>query len=821
MRQKHWWLLILAITLIALGLFFLVFGVRLINLGGSWYYVLAGAGLAFAGWRLWMSKLSGVYMFMAVFLGTVAWTYYEVGLNFWGWVPRTAAPLVLGIVILLSVPLLSDPRKTRGVIVLTRAIGLAMAAAFAAFFAGMFFPHGVIQNDIAITPGKETKTTLAMGNEWREYGRTGEGLRYSPLAQINKDNLKDLEVIWTGHHGQISDIARLNEDQNTPIYADGTVFHCAFNNVITAFDGTTGEKKWQFNPHAAAPIWLRCRSISYVDPAQISGESEASDQQAANVEIADDNGSTTSVAETDPNETEDTSKDCGPRIVVATVDGRLMSVKASDGKLCLSFGDSGVVDLHTGMGPYPDGQYMPTTGAILAGDKIVIGGWVTDNQSVGEAPGVVRAFDALTGELMWAWDSGNPNIDKLPPAGETYTRGAPNVWAAISYDLALNMVYLPTGNATPDYWGGNRSKLDDEYSSSLVAVDLDTGKEIWHFQTTHHDLWDYDLPAQPALVDFPKADGTTIPAVVQLTKRGQIFVLDRRTGEPLTKVEEHSVPQGNAKGERYSPTQPFSVGMPQIGSDPSLISEKRAWGMTPLDHLYCRIQTLETKWDGLMTPPSTEVYYEFPGNGGGFNWGSASFDESRNLLVLNDMRWPTRNQLVPRDEKNTGQAPSASTEAGPMRGTPYGIHVGYDILKSLQTPCFEPPYGTVTAIDLATQEIRWQVPMGTMADKGPFGIKTHVPLYTGMPTLGGLLTTKSGISFFAGTQDYYLRALDTETGKVLWKDRLPVGSQSVPITYVDKTGRQVILVQAGGARHSADRGDYIIAYAVKSKDGAK
>lgn len=821
------WLKVLATTLILAGTYLLGGGAYLMSLGGSWYYIFAGTGLAVSGLYLWRRKLSGVYIFMAVFFFTLVWTYYETGLNFWGWVPRMAAPLVLAIAILLSVPCLGDPKVTRRIIAVTRAGGVIVGIAFAAFFTGMFFPHGVIRNDIAITPGKETETTLAMGGDWREYGRTGEGIRYSPLDQINKDNLQDLEVIWTGHHGQISDIARLNEDQNTPIYADNTVFHCAFNDVITAFDGATGARKWQFNPHAAAPYWLRCRSISYVDPASIVKENKTAVPAKAadavkpvdenNVEIADANASTTDATESNPNETEDTSADCGPRIVVATVDGRLMSVKASDGKLCLSFGDSGVVDLHVGMGAYPDGQYMPTTGAILAGDKIVIGGWVTDNQSVGEAPGAVRAYDAVTGDLAWAWDSGNPNIDKLPPAGETYTRGAPNVWAPISYDLDLNMVYLPTGNATPDYWGGNRSASDDKYSSSIVAVDLDTGKEVWTFQTTHHDLWDYDVASQPALIDFPKADGTIVPAVAQLTKRAEIFVLDRRTGEPLTKVEEVPVPKGNAEGERYSPTQPFSVGMPSIGTDDSILSEKRAWGMTPLDHLHCRIQAVKTKWDGLLTPPTTDVYYEFPGNGGGFNWGSASFDQSRNLLVLNDMRWPNRNQLVAKEGSTAPASAVSSSEAGPMRGTPYSISVAYDILKELQTPCFEPPYGTVTAIDLATQQIKWQIPMGTMENVGPFGLKTHIPLYTGMPTLGGLLTTKPGISFFAGTQDYFLRAIDTETGEVLWKDRLPVGSQSVPITYIDDTGRQVIVVQAGGARHSPDRGDYIIAYALKKK----
>lgn len=377
------------------------------------------------------------------------------------------------------------------------------------------------------------------------------------------------------------------------------------------------------------------------------------------------------------------------------------------------------------------------------------------------------------------------------------------------------MVYLPTGNPTPDYWGGQRRDFDDEYGSSVVALDLDTGDVVWSFQTVHHDLWDYDVPAQPSLIDFPMEDGTIVPAVVQITKRGQIFVLDRRDGTPLTEVTEQEVPQGNMQGEYYSPTQPFSTGMPQIGVDDSILDQQHTWGMTPLDHLYCRIRTLNTKWDGLMTPPSTDTYFEWPAQTGGMNWGGVSFDQSRNLLLINDMRWINRSYLIP-EEETGGEDLSGGSEGGPMRGTPYQMFIGYNTLKYLGTPCYEPPYGTVTAIDLATRQVKWQIPMGTTQDIGPFGMATRLPFNTGMPTLGGLLTTRSGVSFFAATQDFYLRAIDTETGEVIWKDRLPAGSQSVPVTYVDETGRQIILVQAAGARHNPKvRGDYLIAYALR------
>ncbi|MBK5933137.1 quinate dehydrogenase (quinone) [Rhodovulum imhoffii] len=789
--KPHFWLRILSSLLIATGIILAIGGGYLVVLGGSWYYLIAGIALVFSGSRIWHGKIDGVWIYLAILAGTFLWNFYEIGFRFWGSVPRLAAPMFIGFLLLLSIGLFpkheGTPRQRR----LGFQGGLALLAGFAIYIGAMVFPHGIVRNEIPVTAGQETEITLTREGQWREYGRTGEGIRYTPLDQITKDNVHKLEVVWTARHGQVPDLEKANADQNTPIFVDGTVYHCAYNNIVTAVDGTTGEIKWQFDPQAKAPIWMRCRSVAFVDPAELDPAG-------------------TAPAGTAP-------ENCGPRIVVATVDGRLISVKAKDGTVCRSFGANGVVDLLEGMGAFPEGQYMPTTGATLAGDKIVIGGWVRDNQSTGEAPGVVRAFDAISGDLKWAWDLGNPEIDTLPAEGETYTRGTPNVWAPISYDEDLNMVYLPTGNPTPDYWGGTRSEADEKYGSSVVAVDLTTGKAVWHFQTVHHDLWDYDVPSQPALIDFPKEDGTTVPALVQTTKRGQIFVLDRRTGAPLTRVEELPVPPGDAKGERYSPTQPFSTGMPQIGTDESILDQHHTWGMTPVDHLICRIRTLKTRWDGFMTPPSEETYFQFPAQTGGMNWGSASFDQSRNILIVNDLRWINRTYIIPQ-ESTGGKDLSGGSEGGPMHGTPYQIFVDYNLLPFSQTPCYEPPYGTMTAIDMATRKVKWEIPMGTTREIGPFGLKLSAPFNVGMPTLGGAMTTRSGLTFFAATQDFFLRAIDTETGEIVWKSPLPVGSQSAPISYVDGKGRQIVLVQAAGARRSKMRGDYLIAYALTKEN---
>jgi quinate dehydrogenase (quinone) len=388
----------------------------------------------------------------------------------------------------------------------------------------------------------------------------------------------------------------------------------------------------------------------------------------------------------------------------------------------------------------------------------------------------------------------------------------------MSYDPAMNTVFLPMGSSSVDLWGANRNALDHKYGASILALDATTGKEKWVYQTVHNDLWDFDLPMQPSLIDFPMKDGTSKPALVIGAKTGQLFVLDRHTGKPLTEVKELPVKTRTIPGEQYSATQPFSVGMPQIGNQK--LTESDMWGATPFDQLMCRISFKSMRYDGLFTAPDTDISLSFPGSLGGMNWGGLSTDPNNHYIFANDMRLGLWVQMIPQKTdanapaSNGGESVNAGMGAVPLKGTPYGVNKNR-FMSPLGIPCQKPPFGTLSAIDLKTQKVVWQVPAGTVQDTGPFGIKMRAPMPVGMPTLGGTLATQGGLVFIAGTQDYYLRAFDSSTGEEVWKARLPVGSGGTPMSYISPvTGKQYVVISAGGARQSPDRGDYVIAYAL-------
>ena len=380
----------------------------------------------------------------------------------------------------------------------------------------------------------------------------------------------------------------------------------------------------------------------------------------------------------------------------------------------------------------------------------------------------------------------------------------------MSYDPASNTVFMPVGSASVDLYGVTRSALDHTYGASMLALDATTGREKWHFQTVHNDLWDFDLPMQPSFVDFPVDAARKVPALVFGTKAGQVYVLDRATGKPLTRVKEVPVKPANIPGEPYSLTQPRSLGMPQIGVGP--LTEADMWGATPFDQLLCRIAFKGMRYEGLYTAPGTDKSLSFPGSLGGMNWGGISTDPTSGTIFVNDMRLGLWVQMFPQTAAQKGQSGSAgeavNTGMGsvPLKGTPYSV-VKDRFLSALGIPCQAPPYGTLTAIDLKSRAIKWQVPVGTVRDTGPMGIRMGLPIPIGMPTLGGTLATQGGLVFIAGTQDFYLRAFNAATGAEVWKARLPVGSQGGPMSYKSpKSGKQYVVVTAGGARQSPDRG---------------
>lgn len=773
----HWIVRLAAVVMGLCGLSLLAGGLYLIMLGGSWYYAIAGAGMTAAAYMLWRGRIIGVHIYITVFLFTLAWSIYEVGFSFWPSVPRLVTAIFLGALVLMVVPLLPTQNKPAS----TKAYfagGLALAVIFCGYLAAMFLPHDVVRNDFTPVSAQVSAITQAVGNNWMAWGKSGSGTRYAPLDQITPENIGKLQIAWIARTGAIADQSKHLQDQTVPLYVDGTIYHCAPTGRITALDGTSGKIKWQFDPKAESTDWKRCRALAYVDPGP--GDS------------------------------------CGPRIVQTTFDARLIAVRSSDGKPCPSFGNNGTVDLWLGMGD-TDAEFLTnSSGPIVARGKIVLGGRVTDNVTEGEPSGVIRAYDAVTGALAWVWDLGQPELKGLPAQGQHYTKGTPNAWSLLSYDENLGMVYLPLGNATPDIYGGERRKFDDEYSSSIVALNIDNGDVVWKFQTTHHDLWDYDLPAQPILADIPDGKGGSIPGLVQLTKRSQIFVLDRRTGKPLKKVEEKPVakPDGTIEGEYYASTQPYSVDMPAVGTTP--MTEQQMWGATPIDQMICRILFHKYRYDGDFTTPSTHWSMIWPGPMGGPNFGGGAVDEARGILVMAEMRMPLVQRLVkredsPKDLQYTGE----SGYFFPMRGTPYVMERS-PFFSPLMIPCREPIWGAYSGIDLASGKQIWQQPAGTTKDLAFGQFQPGLPFDIGMPVLGGAAVTKSGLAFAGGFQDFYLRAYETETGKEVWKGRLPTGTQAFPITYMGNDGRQYVVISASGARGNLTHwGDYIVAFALQ------
>lgn len=779
--------LLIALGVITLlpGLFMLCAGSYLITLGGSWYFALAGLGMVTAGVLLTRRRFPGALLYLAVFVASIAWSVWDVGLAFWPLFSRLVALAVLALLVMLAIPALLSgvkPLTAR----LSYAGAFVVAVGLAATFYAALQPQPIHTADGAPTPvpGKAVGT-VEPAADWRYFGHTPSGTRHAALDKITPQNVADLKVAWTYRTGEIPK-GSSEGHVVTPLHIGGVLYGCTQSSQLFALDDETGKEIWHHDPKVQANnVYPRCRGVGYHD---------------ATAQTADPGKSAPVAA-------------CTRRIIATTVDARLIAVDALTGEACTDFGDHGSVSLRIGMGSPDKELYFPTAAPTVVRDLVVVGGLVWDNQKTGEPSGVVRAFDVRTGALAWAWDLGNPQINREPPEGQSYTPGTPNVWSTPAFDDALGLIYLPTGNATPDFWGGERSAADDRYSSSIVALDIATGRERWHFQTVHHDLWDYDVPSQPALYDVPDGHGGTLPALIQTTKRGQIFMLDRRTGTPIANVEEREVPRGGVADDRLSPTQPYSVGMPAIGTEP--LSEKRMWGLTPIDQLICRIDFRKARYEGEFTPPSERLTIQYPSWLGGMNWGSVSVAENLGYLIVNDTRVAIWNRMIPRKAYDEAGVKGGGHEGNaPQAGTPWGIEMGR-FLSPLGIPCQEPPYGTISAIDLATRKIAWSTPLGTTEDTGPLGIATHLPMPIGMPTRGGPITTSTGLVFIAASQDFYIRAFDVRTGKELWKGRLPVGAEATPMTYISpKTGRQFLVISAGGNSATTQKGDYVVAYAL-------
>lgn len=637
------------------------------------------------------------------------------------------------------------------------------------------------------------RSPTAPVEEWPTYGNDPGSSRYSPLTEITKANLKYLKVAWTYHTGDLSyanttwngqKVWARSTFEATPLLVDGTLYIVTPFNRIIALDPETGREKWTFDPRIDRIGYygdaFTCRGLAtWVDR----------DRQASDL--------------------------CHRAIFVATQDGRLIAVDSKGRGPCPAFGTHGEVSLTAGIKIPIKGEYHFTSPPAVVGDVVIVGSAINDNDRVDMESGVIRGYNARTGALAWSFDP--VPRDPADPARASWQNGADrtggaNVWGPLSADPARDLVFLPTTSASPDFFGGER-KGEDRYADSVVALRASTGKVVWSFQAVHHDLWDYDLPSAPSLIEIER-EGKRVLAVAQASKMGYLFILDRETGKPLLPVEERPVPQGGVEGEWLSPTQPTPLAPRPLV--PQRLEPADAWGLTPWDRGKCRELIGGVRRDGIYTPPSLQGTLEYPGNIGGTNWGGVSFDRSRGLIILNQTNLPFIVQLIPRDEVTGRKSHSGFEERGweyaPMKGTPYVMR-RRPLLSPWHMPCNAPPWGTLAAVEAGTGRVRWQVPLGTIRDLAPLPL----PIKWGTPTLGGPLTTASGLTFIGATLDSTFRAFDTETGRELWQARLPAPAPATPMTYRARPGgRQFIVIAAGG--HGKAKGtklsDAVIAFAL-------
>jgi quinoprotein glucose dehydrogenase len=619
--------------------------------------------------------------------------------------------------------------------------------------------------------------------DWPAYGRDPGGSRFSPAREITRDNVSQLELAWTYRTGDW--VPGRTRFEATPLFVGGALLVSTPLGRVIALDADTGRERWSYDPK--------------VDLSGAYGD-------FANRGVAiwrDPRGGAAGA--------------CSSRVFVAPIDARLIALDAVTGRPCEEFGVAGQIDLKHDLinPPFEHGEYQITSPPAVAGDVVIVGSSIGDNNRLDTPSGVVRAFDARSGAQRWRWDP----IPRAPgiPGYETWRgsvahrTGSANVWSVIALDTARDLVFLPTGSAAPDFYGGER-RGQNLYANSLVALQASSGRYVWHFQAVHHDLWDYDLPAQPALVTL-RHGGRAVPAVVVVSKMGHMFVLDRLTGVPLMPVEERPVPASDVPGEAAWPTQPVPTRPRPLV--PQSLTAASAWGAPP-DREWCRRTLAGLRSDGMFTPPSLRGSVIFPGNIGGSNWGGVAIDPARALAITPTNRLATVVRLVPRADFDAVARASSGWQATPQRGTPYGM-MRRSLIAPSGVPCNPPPWGALSAVDLGTGDVKWEVPLGIMpALRDTPGADT-----LGALNLGGAMITAGGLVFVAGTPDERIRAFDVESGRLLWQTTLPAAGNAMPMTYQLPSGRQFVVIAAGGRPPLWRQGDYVVAYALPRARAAR
>lgn len=780
-----------SLVLAILGVALLYMGGKLLMMGGSAFYALMAVGLLITAILLFRNQRSALSLYAVLMWITLAWMIWEVGFDKWQWIPRGDLFGVIGLWLAMPwvvKPLYQGQRRFHGLLGSTVAIMIVLVI-------GLCFYDPLPQAG-TITNAREQNSEQGANADWTAYGGTADGLRFSALNQITKENVRNLEVAWTYH----TDDLRQDNDateytfEATPLKANGMLYFCTPHNEVHALDPQSGAVKWKYTP-AKDRSYLQqhqtCRGVSYYAGAPVAAQDTAA-----------------------------TPAMCRKRIFNATTDARLIALDADSGKPCADFGNNGVVDLHANMGEVRPHALMQTAAPLVAGNLVIVGGSVMDNGfNSGNPSGVIRAYDVQSGRLVWNFDPANPQNTAPIAAGQTYPQDTPVAWGTLSADLKNGLVYVPFGNASPDELGIERdaNSNTEKFRDALVALDLQTGAFKWRYQSSHHDLWDRDNPSQPSLVDIDY-QGQKQPVVILPTKTGNLFVLNRLTGQPVYPVNDVKVStEGGVPGEKFAATQPVS----SLNFIPQPLTEKSMWGITPFDQMACRMDFRSLRYDGNPWTPATEGgSLVFPGNIGVFNWGSVAVDPQRQMLIAAPVRLAYKYNLIKR-------TPATATERLFTKdGQPYwnenfhgdyAIHI-QQLASGLGIPCIAPPWGRMVGVDLKTGKTEWLRRVGTTKNLKTSFLPGRFPIGfpMGMVAHGGPLLTAGDLVFHGATADNFIRAYDSTTGELLWQQELSAGAQATPSTYMGSDGKQYVVIAAGGHGSLGTKaGDSVVAFRLK------
>jgi len=780
-----------SLVLAILGVALLYMGGKLLMMGGSAFYALMAVGLLITAILLFRNQRSALSLYAVLMWITLAWMIWEVGFDKWQWIPRGDLFGVIGLWLAMPwvvKPLYQGQHRFHGLLGSTVAIMIVLVI-------GLCFYDPLPQAG-TITNAREQNSEQGASADWTAYGGTADGLRFSALNQITKENVRNLEVAWTYHTGDLRQDNDATEYtfEATPLKANGMLYFCTPHNEVHALDPQSGAVKWKYTP-AKDRSYLQqhqtCRGVSYY-----AGAPAAAQDTAA------------------------TPAMCRKRIFNATTDARLIALDADSGKPCADFGNNGVVDLHANMGEVRPHALMQTAAPLVAGNLVIVGGSVMDNGfNSGNPSGVIRAYDVQSGRLVWNFDPANPQNTAPIAAGQAYPQDTPVAWGTLSADLKNGLVYVPFGNASPDELGIERdaNSNTEKFRDALVALDLQTGAFKWRYQSSHHDLWDRDNPSQPSLVDIDY-QGQKQPVVILPTKTGNLFVLNRLTGQPVYPVNDVKVStEGGVPGEKFAATQPVS----SLNFIPQPLTEKSMWGITPFDQMACRMDFRSLRYDGNPWTPATEGgSLVFPGNIGVFNWGSVAVDPQRQMLIAAPVRLAYKYNLIKR-------TPATATERLFTKdGQPYwnenfhgdyAIHI-QQLASDLGIPCIAPPWGRMVGVDLKTGKTEWLRRVGTTKNLKTSFLPGRFPIGfpMGMVAHGGPLLTAGDLVFHGATADNFIRAYDSTTGELLWQQELSAGAQATPSTYMGSDGKQYVVIAAGGHGSLGTKaGDSVVAFRLK------